>query len=66
MVAAAANNPGISISVLRLVEVEGEEEQGTDSAERSLRVLSLAPKPWAGRGLLGCHIVKYDAATDVL
>mmetsp|Transcript_54456 Transcript_54456/g.80840 ORF Transcript_54456/g.80840 Transcript_54456/m.80840 type:complete len:306 (+) Transcript_54456:290-1207(+) len=54
---AAADHEAIEISVLRKsIEGVGDESQ----VEHSLKIL---PKPWGGRGLLGCHIVPYTNHT---
>lgn len=49
---AASNSEGIPITVSR---------QAASSEERISANLMLYPRPWEGRGMLGCHIVKYTA-----
>lgn len=47
----AAREESISISVKRRVSLHLEEWETMN--------LSLTPRPWSGRGLIGCHIVPY-------
>jgi hypothetical protein len=47
----AARQESISISVKRRVSLNLEEWETMN--------LSLTPRPWSGRGLIGCHIVPY-------
>jgi hypothetical protein len=35
-----------------------------DDRIREFEELTLHPKPWEGRGLLGCHIVKYTSTSS--
>jgi len=49
---AASQNKEIEILVLR-------KRLETPNNERISKTLRLKPKPWAGRGLLGCHIIPY-------
>ena len=56
---AAGEGRSISIAVRRK---EGG-QQGTDNfGAMKTKTLNLRPKPWAGRGMLGCHIQKYDGS----
>jgi Nas2 N_terminal domain len=63
---AAAQGRAIQITVLR----RGADQNGTtstDAADGTTTVvsLSLTPKPWSGRGMIGCHIVPYQPAPTV-
>jgi 26S proteasome non-ATPase regulatory subunit 9 len=49
---AASNRKGIPVIVLR---------QAASLEERISTSVMLYPRPWEGRGMLGCHIVKYSA-----
>jgi 26S proteasome non-ATPase regulatory subunit 9 len=49
---AAGNKEGIRITVLRQADE-------MNDRIREFEELTLNPRPWEGRGLLGCHIVKY-------
>eukprot|EP00980_Cylindrotheca_fusiformis_P024929 scaffold12738_cov81-Cylindrotheca_fusiformis.AAC.2 len=48
----AARQGNISISVKRRIE---------HSEEWETKTLSMTPRPWSGRGLVGCHIVPYTS-----
>lgn len=52
--AAASNKETVKITVLRQTDQ-------LDDRIREFEELTLHPKPWEGRGLLGCHIVKYTS-----
>ena len=61
---AAANQDEIAITLLRR-EQPSVEPGWTHAAETAVRrrmVVKIRPRPWAGRGLLGCHIKAYDDA----
>ena len=61
---AAANQEEIAITLLRR-EQPSVEPGWTHAAETTVRcrmVVKIRPRPWAGRGLLGCHIKAYDDA----
>ena len=61
---AAANQDEIAITLLRR-EQPSVEPGWTHAAETAVRrrmVVNIRPRPWAGRGLLGCHIKAYDDA----
>lgn len=61
---AAANQEEIAITLLRR-EQPSVEPGWTHAAETAVRrrmVVKIRPRPWAGRGLLGCHIKAYDDA----
>jgi 26S proteasome non-ATPase regulatory subunit 9 len=49
---AASNKQSVQITVLRQTDELNERI-------REFEELTLYPQPWEGRGLLGCHIVKY-------
>jgi len=49
---AASNKTAVKITVLRQTDE-------MDDRIREFEELTLHPRPWEGRGLLGCHIVKY-------
>lgn len=49
----AANQESISISLKRRVNLHSEEWETKN--------LSMTPRPWSGRGLIGCHIVPYTS-----
>ena len=53
---AAGKKEGIKITVLRQTDE-------MDDRIREFEELTLNPRPWEGRGLLGCHIVKYTGPT---
>lgn len=52
---AASNKQAVKITVLRQTDE-------MDDRIREFEQLTLIPRPWEGRGLLGCHIVKYTAS----
>lgn len=52
---AASNNSAVKITVLRQMDE-------MDDRIREFEELTLRPQPWEGRGLLGCHIVKYSSS----
>lgn len=49
---AAGDQQEIPIRVLRSTSQD-------ESVDRVTKTFTLLPRPWAGRGLLGCHVVKY-------
>lgn len=49
---AAADNQGIPLVILRRKDRNG----SVDQVPISLKIL---PRPWSGRGLIGCHILPY-------
>ena len=59
---AAANQDEIAISLLRREQpsVENDWTHAAETAVRRRMVVKIRPRPWAGRGLLGCHIKAYD------
>ena len=52
----AAEQKSIEICVLRRSEHSVNKEDRWETLK-----LNLAPRPWSGRGFLGCHIVPYSA-----
>lgn len=54
---AATENQSITIAVSREVTVVRETTTGFNT--NTITTVSLKPRPWAGRGLIGCHIVPY-------
>lgn len=54
---AAGNNEAVKITVLRQTDP-------MDDRIREFEELTLRPRPWEGRGLLGCHIVKYTGPSS--
>lgn len=52
--AAADAQQAVSLTVLR---------QQEDSANKVVVQLDLVPKPWPGRGLIGCYIIPYSDAS---
>lgn len=64
---AAAQGRAIEITVLRRGSTTNGGNMlqgggGTDTAAGTIVSLSLTPRPWSGRGMIGCHIVPYQAA----
>lgn len=63
----AARKGGVDITVLRPrrpqgiseEEVERNDEMGVEATAHVIRKFTIQPRPWGGRGLLGCHIVAY-------
>jgi 26S proteasome non-ATPase regulatory subunit 9 len=68
----AAENGEIEIQVLRRAEdsnmTQGESNQTISGSEQDYnnplqweqKTVSLKPRPWSGRGLIGCHIVPHN------
>ena len=52
--AAAGEQQSISLFIRRRI---GNPDDDNESAPSMIHMLQLTPKPWNGRGLLGCHIV---------
>jgi len=61
---AAANQEEIATTLLRREQpsVEPDWTHAAETAVRRRMVVKIRPRPWAGRGLLGCHIKAYDDA----
>lgn len=61
---AAAAAGGIPITVLRRrkMSVEDDVSHSVEAGEHVRKRLKIYPRPWKGRGLIGCHIVGYDPA----
>ena len=61
---AAATNQAIGITVLRRrrMSIEHDIPHSVEAGEHVTVQLSIRPRPWNGRGLIGCHIVDYDPA----
>lgn len=63
---AAANQDEVTITLLRREQpsVEPDWTQPSPAAEMAVRrrrmIVKIRPRPWSGRGLLGCHIKAYD------
>jgi len=59
---AAANQDEIAITLLRREQpsVEPDWTHAAETAVRRRMIVKIRPRPWAGRGLLGCHIKAYD------
>ena len=59
--AAGANQP-IDLIILRRRNMSKEEDiaHSVEAGEHVTVRLSIRPRPWNGRGLIGCHIVGYD------
>jgi 26S proteasome non-ATPase regulatory subunit 9 len=64
---AAEEHRGIAVTVLRNQQPEGQDtQQDQDQGqqqEATVCTVQLSPRPWSGRGLLGCHLVPYTATT---
>jgi len=58
---AAANQQPIEITFLRRrrMSVEHDLAHSVEAGVRLTREVTIVPRPWSGRGLLGCHIVGY-------
>jgi hypothetical protein len=54
----ASENGEIQIQVLR------QQQQQQQQEEQQLVTVSLHPRPWDGRGLIGCHIVPYQPPAE--
>jgi len=61
---AAAGSQAIPIAVLRRkkMSVEDDVAHSVEAGEHVTVRLKIYPRPWKGRGLIGCHIVPYDPA----
>jgi len=55
----AAKNESVTVVVRRSAGDAG--RAGSDQQQPS--TVRLTPKPWSGRGLLGCHILPYDSSS---
>ena len=53
---AASNKEAVRITVLRQTDE-------MNDRIREFEELTLHPRPWEGRGLLGCHIIKYTGSS---
>ena len=63
----AATNDGIEVTVRRRHHrshhhhgQQPSSNQGNSNGENEILKITLVPKPWEGRGLIGCHIVPYS------
>jgi 26S proteasome non-ATPase regulatory subunit 9 len=59
---AAANHEEVAITLLRREQpsVDPDVPHSAETAVRKRMIVKIRPRPWAGRGLLGCHIKAYD------
>ena len=56
----ASERGSIRLQVLRPKSVESANTDFEDDTQWERLTLSLRPRPFSGRGLLGCHIVPFD------
>lgn len=53
---AASENRDIPLVILRKSKGQGHEENNANNDKGSPIRLKIRPRPWSGRGLIGCHI----------
>lgn len=63
---AAGDHKDIPITVLRRrkMSIDNDVAHGVEAGVRMTLELKIRPRPWSGRGLLGCHIKGYTDTTD--